>query len=675
MASSDAALTISVYPSKEWDIENLGLETTPLIRAALDVTCSRFSLKFVRMMVGVFIDNDFAHVFDATSFTPHGDDALQHVLRAHAGLTRLQLSATASPAASSRDPGRSGYQSLHLAIGGAPKALSGTRQQSMVAVVKKRKLEVARGDSFASPQDVGKAEEIASKALAAQELLMVLPLDCRERLCPGGSKLDTVSCGSMAVFLVLALTKMGAADTLRNCRRELARFGSWLERNYAIDHGFAIEPGILLHYLASRLIGEGHAMHVPAQAKDGLVFAEKNLLLSIPIQHSVVVAFCRCSHKLAQSAVSTSCAMFMLYFHFATSKVRGKWAYPFSVRYVAACLLVWCIAAIRSIDCQRAKLLGEGPDGSTKLYLTAACWDSKKKCAFIWLVPLKIFGSSDWVPTLHLGWRKNDFMFCQFDVKKGTALFDMPDTPGIVMDRPATPYMVQKWIRELYSATRVTVDTASKPSGGPGALMSSEDAASTTRYGNRHFASNVVRCGDASLWPADVRRRVSGWGAIKEMPDRYSQETADLDNYKIRIAILDMVWKAVKRTPISDWPAFGGWHLFSSKIPTSAKSLVSVHEHHGKDVDVDGGLLFGDDCAGSDFDDVSDEDEGEGGEAPVRGLRGKAVPPGWSAVVGNLSSGAAYTKHYLHTATGVKLRSIKEIMASIKEALPPQDCP
>ena len=62
MASSDAALTISVYPSKEWDIENLGLETTPLIRAALDVTCSRFSLKFVRMMVGVFIDNDFAHV-------------------------------------------------------------------------------------------------------------------------------------------------------------------------------------------------------------------------------------------------------------------------------------------------------------------------------------------------------------------------------------------------------------------------------------------------------------------------------------------------------------------------------------------------------------------------------------------------------------------------------------
>ena len=138
--------------------------------------------------------------------------------------------------------------------------------------------------------------------------------------------------------------------------------------------------------------------------------------------------------------------------------------------------------------------------------------------------------------------------------------------------------MVQVWIRELFSLERVSVDAGSKPSGGPGALMSPEDAALTTRYGNRHFASNVVRCADSSLWPAEVRRKVSGWGSISEMPDRYSQETADLENYKIRVSILEMVWKAVKRTPISDWPAFGGWHLFSVTIPSSSMVFISIFQ-------------------------------------------------------------------------------------------------
>ena len=54
----------------------------------------------------------------------------------------------------------------------------------------------------------------------------------------------------MAVFLVMAFTKMGAMGILQNCKRELARLGGWLERNYAVGHGFTRPPGMLLHYLA-----------------------------------------------------------------------------------------------------------------------------------------------------------------------------------------------------------------------------------------------------------------------------------------------------------------------------------------------------------------------------------------------------------------------------------------
>ena len=79
---------------------------------------------------------------------------------------------------------------------------------------------------------------------------MLLPVDCREHLCPGGAGVDTVSCDSMAVFLVMAFTKMGAMAILQNCKRALARLGGWLERNYAVGHGFTRPPGMLLHYLA-----------------------------------------------------------------------------------------------------------------------------------------------------------------------------------------------------------------------------------------------------------------------------------------------------------------------------------------------------------------------------------------------------------------------------------------
>ena len=65
----------------EWSIENLRLATTPLIIAALDMTCSRFSLAFSKVMKGQFIGNDFVAIFDAHTFVPYGKLALENACR------------------------------------------------------------------------------------------------------------------------------------------------------------------------------------------------------------------------------------------------------------------------------------------------------------------------------------------------------------------------------------------------------------------------------------------------------------------------------------------------------------------------------------------------------------------------------------------------------------------
>ena len=75
----------------EWSVENLRLATTPLIIAALDMTCSRFSLAFSKVMKGQFICNDFITIFDAKTFVPYGQLALDNVQAAYAVTLRLGL--------------------------------------------------------------------------------------------------------------------------------------------------------------------------------------------------------------------------------------------------------------------------------------------------------------------------------------------------------------------------------------------------------------------------------------------------------------------------------------------------------------------------------------------------------------------------------------------------------
>ena len=491
------------------------------------------------------------------------------------------------------------------------------------------------------------------------------------------SGLDTVWAGLSpeveTAWLVKAIVNMAVAATLRNCARALRRLDTWVSEHYTTLHNFSIPVSVLMHFLSVSVIGLVDEDHVPRNLTDGLIFGAGHLSLDIPIKHAVVVAFCKVNHKLARSAVSTSTAMFLRYFHFATTVRGGKWVYSFPVRYIATCCMVWCISAVRCIDCQRAKMLGEGPSGTTAAWMAAACWDSKKKRAFCWLFPLKIFGETTWMAGLRHGWAMNDFMFCNFDAPRGTALRDMTDEHD-PLHSPATPYMVQRWIRELYVLERVE-DCASGVPCGP--LMDVAEAASTTRYGHRHWASNVVRSSDVKAWPMTLRKKVSNWGSISEMPDRYSQETEDLENFAIRVALLDVIWRALQRTPVFHWPVFGGWHLHSDGIATSSKALTTRHNVHGKtgfpapdsgdgsdDEQAVEIVAFGDDVAGSDeASDESEEEEAAAAAVPRR-WDVASIPTGWKRESRTPPSGNIYVAFYECVAgphLGKRLRSIKEI--------------
>ena len=116
------------HGSKDWDLFHLGLETTPLIRSALDQTCSRFSFPFVQTMAGVFISNEFALVFEAHCFTPHGDEVVVTVSRAYEVMLKLPSTPSLSMVGGSQ--GSAGGSSDQL--GSSSKLLFGTRQQSMI---------------------------------------------------------------------------------------------------------------------------------------------------------------------------------------------------------------------------------------------------------------------------------------------------------------------------------------------------------------------------------------------------------------------------------------------------------------------------------------------------------------------------------------------------------------
>ena len=165
----DGYLYMNSENRDEWSIENLRLATTPLVIAALDMTCSRFSLAFSKIMKGQFIGNDFITIFDAGTFVPYGQLALDNVQAAYAVTQRLGLG-SGSPSISCGSSHLSSSSSLLVAQArSSPKLLVGLPQQSMVTGTRKRKS--AAPDDV--PMETGKDAADAGKARAARELASV----------------------------------------------------------------------------------------------------------------------------------------------------------------------------------------------------------------------------------------------------------------------------------------------------------------------------------------------------------------------------------------------------------------------------------------------------------------------------------------------------------------------
>ena len=223
----------------EWSIDNLRLATTPLIIAALDMTCSRFSLAFSRVMKGQFIGDDFIVIFDEKTFVPYGRSALENVKAAYAVTQRLSLGSV-SPSMASGSSSVSSSSSLLVAQArSSPKLLIGLPQQSLVTSTRKRK-DPASGES---PVASGKDASDVAKERAARDLVMLLPPLCREAACPGWDDEQ-----ALTDALVASVVRMGVADTICNSRRALSRLSDWLEVNFAKEHNFSMPPGVLLHF-------------------------------------------------------------------------------------------------------------------------------------------------------------------------------------------------------------------------------------------------------------------------------------------------------------------------------------------------------------------------------------------------------------------------------------------
>ena len=159
MASSDEPpVLVLPFPSKEWDIEHLGLHTTALIRAAADKFSARFNHDFSLLFVDEQITNDFiSGVIDQFTFTPHGAAVLQQLRASYRVLERMGQYVPV------------GHNAVLLFSDGgkqvarSPSLLLGTRNSSTLGGAKRQKEASPLADSFSSPSFSGKSAESADR--------------------------------------------------------------------------------------------------------------------------------------------------------------------------------------------------------------------------------------------------------------------------------------------------------------------------------------------------------------------------------------------------------------------------------------------------------------------------------------------------------------------------------
>lgn len=360
-----------------------------------------------------------------------------------------------------------------------------------------------------------------------------------------------------------SLRGSGSHGYLRGCVNALRRLDEWLVQRFGRGHGYRCKPAIAGWFLCENLVEDDDDGHVSCSLVSGLRFAQEVLKFPIEVAGSSVKFLCKAPTKMPKQAPSASVR---LLFHF--HEVASNEMYAVQLRGVSAAFLVMMLAALRGVDAQRSEFryVSSNSVEADLSFFVAWAYDSKSKTSMAWACPVRVFGSDAWFEALCHVWEGNDYIFPTSP--RGAQLSEGRE----FCKRPATPYMVLKYLREILQLPTVS--------------MSSEDAGRLRRHSFRHWIANCMRVLECT--PSEM---FSGgrWKEQSVMPLRYAEEVKFLCHIRVMRKVLTACEEARDRVPLSEWPIFGGWELLSAGSASKVSLDVSPEpaENEGDERDSD----------------------------------------------------------------------------------------
>ena len=468
------------------------------------------------------------------------------------------------------------------------------------------------------------SETLGSQQMSKQQtgevveaLISLMDDAARERYFRGISE---ISDEQMRMFMLRkSISGAGGPDYLRGCLNALRRLDEWLRRKYGSRHGYCCKPAIAGWFICENLVADDAEGHAASSLVSGLRFASAVLKFPIEVADCSVKFLCKAPNKMPKQAPSASVRMLHHFFSVACEP-----AYPMKLRGVSAAFMVMMLSALRGVDAQRSKFHYASKDNvdAAIRYFSAVAWDSKRKECMPWACPQFVFGSDAWFEPLMFVWGDRDYMFASS--VRGASL---RDASGLV-DRPATPYMILKYLREILQL--------------PSISMTEGDAGRVRRHSFRHWIANCTRVLGFSLSDSFQGGR---WKEQGVMPLRYAQEVKFLVHIRIIRNVLSKCEEALRRVPLDSWPVFGGWELLDPEASASVPLAVEPEdefENEGDDRDSDV----------EDGDDLDVVPEPAEVRVPVKPTStsapggDQALPAGWRKEVQILSSGRAIPHFY-----------------------------
>ena len=429
---------------------------------------------------------------------------------------------------------------------------------------KKSKQRVLPFSAVASGSEALGGRQLAKQKIdeVVDDIISIMDIEARERYFKGISEIEDEA---VSMFMLRkSISGAGGHDYLRGCLNALKRLGAWLQAKYGPRHGYRCKPAIVGWFICENLVADDAEGHAASSLVSGLRFASAVLKFPIEVADCSVKFLCKAPNRMPKQAPSASVRMLHHFFSVACDT-----SYEMKLRGIAAAFMVMMLAALRGVDAQRSKFHYASSDGveAAVKYFSAVAWDSKRKECMPWACPQFVFGSDAWFEPLMFVWGDHDYLFASS--VRGASLRDASE----LVDRPATPYMIVKYLRELLKL--------------PSISMSEADANRMRRHSFRHWIANCTRVLGFSLSDSFQGGR---WKEQGVMPLRYAQEVKFLVHIRIIRKVLSKCEEALRRVPVDNWPVFGGWEFLDPDASVSVPLAVEPEEgfeNEGDDRDSD----------------------------------------------------------------------------------------